>query len=94
MEVIQPEAFTNMLSFFRKKSISESTTADDIIPKLEELATNHNESTNKSNTNSIELLKQLGYNSPGELKETIYGKLLIYLNILLINDVFVLIYKL
>lgn len=67
-----------MLSFFRKKSTSESTTADDIIPKLEELATNPNNqklsTIAKVPPNSVELLKQLGYNTPGELKETIYGK--------------------
>lgn len=55
-----------MLSFFRKKSI-EPTTNSSNIPTT-------------SSSKNVDLMKNLGYNDVDELKNTVYGMLISFVN--------------
>lgn len=58
-----------MLSFFRKNTISDGELA-----KISRQYTNKNEEIDIQVAEDAATLLELGYNSPTDLKETIYGE--------------------
>lgn len=69
-----------MLSFFRKKSTTD--VIDGILPKMDSSRNANIESASvaREALDSSELVRQLGYTSLIDLKETIYGKIFDALN--------------